>query len=95
MAALPSAFFRGGPTFGTIAELYPEERTFVIDNLRMLSDKLKSAGTISVSYIRTHGLSVLKRVQERFIDTSIGEGAKEVSNAIIHWLHEIINYFVS
>jgi hypothetical protein len=77
------------------ASEHAEERNFVLDNLRMLSQKLKSAGTISVSYIRTHGLSVLKRVQDRFIDTSIGEGAKQTTNAIIHWLHEVINYFVS
>jgi hypothetical protein len=77
------------------ASEYPEERDFVLDNLRLLSQKLKSAGTISVSYIRTHGLNVLKRVQDRFIDTSIGEGAKETTNAIVHWLHEVINYFVS
>jgi hypothetical protein len=77
------------------ASEYAEERNFVLDNLRMLSQKFKSAGTISVSYIRTHGLNVLKRVQDRFIDTSIGEGAKETTNAIVHWLHEIINYFVS
>jgi hypothetical protein len=76
------------------ASEYAEERNFVLDNLRMLSQKLKSAGTISVSYIRTHGLSVLKRVQDRFIDTSIGEGAKETTNAIVHWLHELINYFI-
>lgn len=74
---------------------YAEERNFVLDNLRMLSQKLKTAGTISLSYVRTHGLSVLKRVQDRFIDTSIGEGAKQATGAIIHWLHQIINYFVS
>jgi hypothetical protein len=77
------------------ASEYPEERNFVLDNLRLLSQKLKSAGTVSVSYVRAHGLNVLKRVQDRFIDTSIGEGAKETTNAIVHWLHEIVNYFVS
>jgi hypothetical protein len=76
------------------ASEHAEERNFVLDNLRMLSQRLKSAGTISVSYIRTHGLSVLKRVQDRFIDTSIGEGVRETTNAIVHWLHELINYFV-
>jgi hypothetical protein len=76
------------------ASEHAEERNFVLDNLRMLSQKLKSAGTISVSYIRTHGLSVLKRVQDRFIDTAIGEGAKETTNAIAHWLHQLISYFV-
>jgi hypothetical protein len=76
------------------ASEHTEERNFVLDNLRMLSQKLKNASTISVSYIRTHGLSVLKRVQDRFIDTSIGEGAKETTNAIVHWLHQIISYFV-
>jgi hypothetical protein len=77
------------------ASEHAEERNFVLDNLRMLSQKLKSAGTISVSYIRAHGLTVLKRVQDRFIDTSIGEGAKEATNAIVHWLHELVSYFVS
>jgi hypothetical protein len=77
------------------ASQYPEERNFVLDNLRLLSQKLKSAGTVSVSYVRIHGLSVLKRLQERFIDTSIGEGAKETTHAIVHWLHEIVSYFVS
>jgi hypothetical protein len=42
----------------------------------------------------THGLNVLKRVQDRFIDTSIGEGAKETTNAILHWLHELIQYIL-
>ena len=42
----------------------------------------------------THGLNVLKRVQDRFIDTSIGEGAKETTNAILHWLHELIQYII-
>jgi hypothetical protein len=77
------------------ASEHAEERNFVLDNLRMLSQKLKSAGTVSVSYVRTHGLSILKRLQDRFVDTSIGEGAKEARNAIVHWLHGVINYFVS
>jgi hypothetical protein len=76
------------------ATQYPEERNFVLDNLRMLSQKMKSAGTISVSYIRTHGLSVLKKIQDRFVDTAIGEGAKETVRSILHWLHEIINYII-
>jgi hypothetical protein len=77
------------------ASEHSEERNFVLDNLRMLSRKLKSAGTVSVSYVKTHGLSVLKRLQDRFIDTSIGEGATEARRAIVHWLHEAINYFIS
>jgi hypothetical protein len=77
------------------ASEHTEERNFVLDNLRMLSQRLKSAGAISVSYVRAHGLNVLKRLQDRFIDTSIGEGATEARNAIVHWLHQVINYFVS
>ncbi len=76
------------------ASEHAEERNFVLDNLRMLSQRLKGAGTISIAYVRTHGLSVLKRVQDRFVDTAIGEGAKETVKAIVHWLHEIVNYFV-
>jgi hypothetical protein len=76
------------------ASEHAEERNFVLDNLRMLSQKLKNASTISVSYIRAHGLSVLKKVQDRFVDTAIGEGAKETTSAIVHWLHELINYFI-
>lgn len=76
------------------ASEHSEERNFVLENLRMLSQKLKSAGTISVSYVRAHGLSVLKRVQDRFVDSSIGEGARETMHAIAHWLHELINYVI-
>jgi hypothetical protein len=43
---------------------------------------------------RDDGLNVLKRVQDRFIDMSIGEGAKETTNAILRWLHELIQYII-
>jgi hypothetical protein len=76
------------------ASEHAEERNFSIDNLRMLSQKLKGASTTSIAYVRTHGLTVLKRIQDRFVDTAIGEGAKETTKAILHWLHEIVNYFV-
>jgi hypothetical protein len=76
------------------ASEHPEERNFVLDNLRLLSQKLKSAGTVSVLYVRTHGLNVLKRVQDRFVDTAIGEGAKETTKAILRWLQEIVHHFI-
>jgi hypothetical protein len=74
------------------ASEHPEERNFVLDNLRMLSSKLKSAGTVSMSYVRTHGLNILEKLQHRFIDTAIGEGAKETTHTIVHWLRELVDY---
>lgn len=72
------------------AAAYPEERNFVVDNLNLLSSRLKTAATISLSYLRIHGLNVLKKVQEKFVDTAIGEVAKETIKAIGHWMHEIV-----
>lgn len=71
------------------ASAHPEERNFVLDNLKLLSNRLKTAATVSLSYIRSHGLNVLKKVQERFVDTAIGEGAKETIKALGHWIHDI------
>ena len=71
---------------------YPEERAYVLDNLRLLSTKLKTATSISVGYVKSHGLTVLKRLQDRFIDTAIGAIAKQTTAHLLHWLYQFISH---
>lgn len=70
---------------GYAAEL-PEEREFVLDNLKALSTKLREAKTISVAFIRTHGLDVLKKLSRRFKDGTIDIVATAARSALIDWL---------
>jgi hypothetical protein len=69
---------------------HPEERKFVLDNLRMLSDTLKNAATTSVAYVKNHGLNVLSKLQTRFGDALVGEVAKEAGKALWTWLREVV-----
>ena len=74
---------------------YPEERGYVLDNLKLLTSKMKTAATISANYVKTHGLSVLRRVEDRFVNAAIGEVAKHAAKALLHWLHEALASFIS
>ena len=67
---------------------HPEERKYVLDNLRLLAGTLKTAATTSVNYVRTHGLDVLQKLQDRFGTALIGEAARETAKAIWQWLRE-------
>lgn len=64
------------------AASYPEERKFILDNLKLLSSTLKTAATTSFNYVKVHGLRVLQKLQERFGAALIGEAAKETAKAL-------------
>lgn len=61
---------------------YPEERQFVLDNLKLLSNTLKNAASTSITYIKTHGLNALQKLQDRFGTALIGEAARDASKAL-------------
>ncbi len=69
---------------------YPEEKRFVLDNLKLLSDTLKNAASTSITYIKTHGLNALQKLQERFGTALIGEAAKEASKALWTLIKEAV-----
>lgn len=73
---------------------HPEEKRFVLDNLKLLSATLKNAASTSVAYIRTHGLNVLQKLQERFGTALIGEAAKEASKALWTFIKEAVKLIV-
>ncbi len=59
-----------------------EERAYVLDNLKLLANRLKNAASISVGYVRAHGLSILKRLEERFAGIFTEESAKASARAL-------------
>lgn len=65
---------------------HPEERKYVLDNLRMLSETLKTASVTSIGYLKHHGVAVLGKLQARFGEALIGESAKESAK----WLWALI-----
>lgn len=69
---------------------HPEERDWVLSNLKMVSERLHKAATITVGYIRAHGLNVLTRLQERFTDAAIGEIAKQASHLLVKVIGELL-----
>jgi hypothetical protein len=68
------------------AATLPEERNYVLDNLKLLSDKLKTAASVSVGFVKRHGLEVLEKLQARFRDDMIAEVSKRAVAALIGWL---------
>jgi hypothetical protein len=69
---------------------YPEEKRFVVDNLTLLSNTLRTAVSTSVAYIKTHGVNVLQKLQERFGNALIGEAARETAKALWTLIKEAV-----
>lgn len=72
------------------ASEHPEERNYVVDNLKLLSNKLKSAASTSAAYVRSHGLNVLQKVADKFSGAAMGEAAKATLKALGEWLHHVL-----
>jgi len=69
---------------------HPEEREYVVDNLKLVLNRLKTALTISYGYLRTHGINVLRKLADKFSGAAMGEAAKEALKALGRWLHEVM-----
>jgi hypothetical protein len=67
---------------------HTEERRYVLDGLKALSNTLKTAATVSVEYVRRNGLEMLKKVRDRFTGTLIDQSAKAAGDALMHWIKE-------
>jgi hypothetical protein len=65
---------------------HPQERNFVLENLRLLSRTLKTATETSAAYVRTHGLDVLKKLAIRFAGAVMEKLADGTAHALMRWL---------
>lgn len=68
------------------ADQHPEERNFVLDNLKLLSAKFKTGTTTSVAYVKIHGLEALKKVANRFAGMTASQVANVAIQALLRWL---------
>jgi hypothetical protein len=63
---------------------HAEERRYVLDGLKSLSNTLKTAGSASVRYLKHNGFAMLKLIRDRFTNTAIDQSAKAASDALLH-----------
>ena len=68
------------------ANEHPQERIYVLDNLKMLSNTLKTAKETSAAYLKAHGLNVLRKVIIRFGQAVIGKLADAAALALTRLL---------
>jgi hypothetical protein len=78
---------------------HTEERRYVLDGLKALSNTLKTAATVSVQYVQRNGFEMLKKIRDRFTGTLIDQSAKAAGDAIMHWIKEkapeVIGFFLN
>lgn len=79
------------------ASEHAEERRYVLDGLKALSNTLKTASSVSVRYIKDNGFQMLKLIRDRFTNTAIDQSAKAASDALWHLVKKagewVITYF--
>ncbi|MBN9516144.1 MAG: hypothetical protein J0H97_22260 [Alphaproteobacteria bacterium] len=68
------------------ASQYPEERATILDSLKALQERLRTAKEISVGYVKAHGVEVLRKLSARFGNAAIGRLADAAISALLSWL---------
>jgi hypothetical protein len=67
----------------------PEEKSYVVENLKEAANKLKKEDTISYAYLKREVIDVLDIVIRRFGQAAVGLTAQGAKDAILAWLKEI------
>jgi hypothetical protein len=68
------------------AATLPEERSYVLDGLAVLTKRLKDATTISAPFIRAYGIDPITRLARRFGGTAIELLVAAAKEALKEWL---------
>lgn len=68
------------------ASAHPEERNFVLEKLKLLSARFKSAKDISIGYVRANGVEALRKISHRFGNAAVGKVADAAITALLTWL---------
>jgi hypothetical protein len=66
----------------------PEEKAFVVDNLKDAAQRLKKEDAISYAYLKRKAIDVLDVLIRRFGGASVGLAAQAARAAIFDWLKE-------
>jgi hypothetical protein len=67
----------------------PEEKSYVVENLKDAANKLKKDDTISYAYLKNKVIDMLDVVIRRFGQAAVGVAAQGAKDAILAWLKEI------
>lgn len=67
----------------------PEERTFVVENLREANERLKKESTISYAYLKRKVIDVLDILIRQFGKAAVGLAAQAARQAVFDWLKEL------
>jgi hypothetical protein len=67
----------------------PEEKAFVVENLKNAVEKLKTEDSISYAYLKRKAVDALDIIIRRFGQASLGLAAQAARAALFDWLKEI------
>jgi hypothetical protein len=67
----------------------PEEKAFVVENLKNAVEKLKTENSISYAYLKRKAIDALDTLIRRFGKASLGLVAQSARAALFDWLKEI------
>lgn len=70
------------------AATVPEERSYVLERLSALSEKLKHASSVSIGYIKRSGMDILLMVSKRFREGAVDVTATTARENIIAWIRD-------
>jgi hypothetical protein len=67
----------------------PEEKAFVVENLKNAVEKLKTGDSISYAYLKRKAIDTLDILIRRFGPASLGLVAQAARSALFDWIKEI------